>query len=223
MKKLIFSLALVLVSLFFAPDAMAARARNTNTGKNSINTAQVSDTKTATVHNFNLGLVANIDLVGVNTGGNKANNNTAGTAIIKTGDGQVTIKTNDKVNDTYVDVLQKDSKGKNSAVNSCTGDSSVNTAQVLTTRTVSVDNVSLGGVINASLVGVNTGNNSASGNTGCCPEENGCNNCGCGSCNGLLGGATPDNSGGAKIVTGDGSVNINHSSTVNTTEVWIEQ
>jgi hypothetical protein len=222
MKKLILGLALVLVSLYFAPDAMAARARNTNTGKNSINTAQVIDTKTAKVHNFNLGLVANIDLVGVNTGGNNANKNTGGITGIKTGDGQVTIKTNDKVNDTYVDVLQTDSKGKNSAVNSCTGDGSTNTAQVLTTRTVSVDNDSLGAVVNASLVGVNTGNNSASGNTACCPEENGCDNCGCGSCGGLTGGGT-DTNGGAKIVTGDGSVNISHTSTVNTTEVWIEQ
>jgi hypothetical protein len=219
MKKLIFLGVLLAAVLFITPDAMAARVRNTNTGDRSKNTSIVEDEKKVRVRNFNLGLVVNGDLVGVNTGGNKANNNTGccdsgsncGSCCgscdpslgepsvneIGTGNGTVNISTNDKVNDTYVDIVQHESEDADSdtAINECTGPDSLNVAKIERERKIAVSNASIGGVVNLTAVGVNTGNNTASGNTG----------------------------GNSAISTGNGSVTVKHSSAVNSTEVWIEQ
>ena len=203
--KILTALGLILAVAMVMPKSAAARAVNRNTGYRSINTAIVTDTKSFEYRALNLGGVVNVDLIGVNTGGNSADQNTSGGNDVDSGDATASVTTDDVVNLSTVSVNQCGCDvcpcDSTTAANTCTGAKSINTAIVTRDRDVTYRQASIGGVVNISAVGVNSGANSADQNTGGCME--------CG--------------GGNDVGSGDARVTVRHTSSVNDSLVTVVQ
>lgn len=194
--KILTALGLMMAVVMVAPsDVSAARTRNSNTGYRSRNRTVVRDDKSFVHGEFKLGGVSNNDVVVENTGGNNTDYNTGGSNGADSGNATGDVMTSDSVNYSNVNVAQSDSEEDDSAVNDTTGAFSTNVARVNKTRRVLVLGASIGGVSNDSVVVMNTGGNSASGNTG--------------------GSNTTD--------SGDADVLVDHYSDVNSTEVIVTQ
>lgn len=193
--KILAIVVLLAVGLFLAPGVEAATLRNRNTGPGSVNTATRSDVRTYGHAVLKSGGALNIDLGAANTGNNNADGNTVGPNEVTTGETTADVESNDIVNLSTLELNQSDAPDADLAENDTTGPGSVNTAVITRSRSASFAENSTGGVLNLSLFLLNSGGNSASGNT----------------------------TGANSVDTGDANLAVSHTSDVNGSDVIIIQ
>lgn len=196
--KILPVLGLLFVGLWLAPEAEAALVKNKDTGYKSTNRAKITDRKVFDQKSFKLGFVANIDIVDADTGGNEADKNTGGTNDVDSGKADADVTTDDYVNYNLATVNQCstcDDTSQDSAINNNTGAKSTNVAKIERVRRATVHEASIGGVINFSHVTADSGDNSASKNTG----------------------------GGNTVDSGNATATVNHTSDVNTSIINVTQ
>lgn len=147
-----------------APLSFAETIDITGNGSFSTNTAAVTNTQTQVVTQTNVANVTNAVTTNANTGGNKADFNTGGDTVIKTGDATNNVNVSNELNKNIanVDCCNQDSLKVKIAGN---GAYSTNNAAATNTDTKYVTQANTANVTNAVTAKADTGKNDASFNT----------------------------------------------------------